>query len=320
MLFLVVDHCTSFSMLTPSPKGSAAKPFEKKQVAVFGAGGYLGGCVFGFLQRAGSLYGTGIGGFKNPRSITATSVGSMALNGILSKNFILAFADESFVRPTDMTSASSIQEKLAGFDAAVMGTRYTLERRPVTSGTYEKSPNDKTTEFYMETPRSATIKGNDDPAYSMQIFQNSLEACRKGGLKHIVVVETDSVFDEAAIPVGNKYVKLLESYGVPFTYIRPDGKLENTSDYTYAKGIQGDLKIDALSSDNMDDGTSSNTLFREDVAALCVQSLQSLEWSKSRIIRVQCTGLAAPTELTRKVQLEWCVNSATLASLLSTVA
>jgi hypothetical protein len=38
-----------------APKGCAAKPFDKKKIAVFGAGGYLGAVVFGFLQRAASL-------------------------------------------------------------------------------------------------------------------------------------------------------------------------------------------------------------------------------------------------------------------------
>jgi len=43
------------SSLLLAPKGCAAKPFEKKKIAVFGAGGYLGAVVFGFLQRAASL-------------------------------------------------------------------------------------------------------------------------------------------------------------------------------------------------------------------------------------------------------------------------
>ncbi len=43
------------SSLYLAPKGCAAKPFEKKKIAVFGAGGYLGAVVFGFLQRAASL-------------------------------------------------------------------------------------------------------------------------------------------------------------------------------------------------------------------------------------------------------------------------
>ena len=36
-------------------EGCAAKPFEKKKIAVFGAGGYIGAVIFGFLQRAASL-------------------------------------------------------------------------------------------------------------------------------------------------------------------------------------------------------------------------------------------------------------------------
>lgn len=45
----------SSSLHMAAPKGCAAVPFEKKKIAVFGAGGYLGAVLFGFLQRAGSL-------------------------------------------------------------------------------------------------------------------------------------------------------------------------------------------------------------------------------------------------------------------------
>jgi hypothetical protein len=316
--FAVVNPCHSLSIVTPTVKGSAAKPFEKKKVAVFGAGGYLGGCVFGFLQRAASLYGTGIAGIASPRCISATGVGSMSLNGILSKHFILAQADESFIKLTDMTSVSSIQGRVSGFDAAVMATRCTVEQRPVTGGTYEKGPNSKTMEFYMDRPRSSSVKGNENPEYSMQLLKNSLEACREAGVKHVVVVETDAEFDEST-PVGDKYVMLLESCGIPYTYIQPAGKLENVRDYTYAKGIQGDLKIDALDSSQLGEGTFTGTVFREDLAALCVQSLLSLDWNSKHMIRLQCTAPATPTELTRPVQQEWCVNSSILASLLSPI-
>jgi len=40
---------TSLHMLN-EPKGCASKPFEKKKIAVFGAGGYLGATVFGFFS------------------------------------------------------------------------------------------------------------------------------------------------------------------------------------------------------------------------------------------------------------------------------
>lgn len=46
---------SSATALYAEPKGCALRPFEKKKIAVFGAGGYLGAVVFGFLQRAASL-------------------------------------------------------------------------------------------------------------------------------------------------------------------------------------------------------------------------------------------------------------------------
>lgn len=70
------------SSLRMQPKGCAARPFEKKNVAVFGAGGYLGAIIFGFLQRAGALYGTGIAGTSSPRAICATGPSSAAINKV----------------------------------------------------------------------------------------------------------------------------------------------------------------------------------------------------------------------------------------------
>ena len=35
--------------------GSAATPQQKQKIAVFGSGGYIGSCIYGYLQRAGSL-------------------------------------------------------------------------------------------------------------------------------------------------------------------------------------------------------------------------------------------------------------------------
>ena len=45
----------SSSSLRLKVEGCAAKPLEKKKIAVFGAGGYLGAVIFGFVQRAASL-------------------------------------------------------------------------------------------------------------------------------------------------------------------------------------------------------------------------------------------------------------------------
>ena len=50
-----ITQRNAFPALHLTPKGCAARPFEKKKVAIFGAGGYLGAVIFGFLQRASSL-------------------------------------------------------------------------------------------------------------------------------------------------------------------------------------------------------------------------------------------------------------------------
>lgn len=122
------------------PKGSAATPAAKKKVAVLGGGGYLGAITFGFLQRAASLYGTGVG---NCRCIGATSDTAVRMNRILSKNFCLAQADESFIKLTDLSSVESIQNRLEGWDAIIFGSDLFLQTRSVTANTYERTPNDK---------------------------------------------------------------------------------------------------------------------------------------------------------------------------------
>ena len=306
----------------PKPKGCAAKPYEKKKVAVFGAGGYLGGNIYGFLQRAGSLYGTGIAGINSPRAIVATATGSLYMNGVLSKNFILAQADESFVKLTDMTSVEMIESRLKGFDAAILGTRCTLEKRPVTGGSYDKTPNDKTIEFYMDRPRSLTLQGIDNPQYSLEIFQNAIEACSKAGIQHVVVVETDQMFVDQSVP-GNKYLDVLESGGVKYTYIRLGGEMDNMNDYTYIKGLQGDLSI-AAGGTGAGQGSNGAVLNREDIAAVCVQSLMSCDWSSSRIFSVNSQGSLDMPEYNKKTaprppQQEWCVNSQILQSILASI-
>lgn len=312
---LHMSSTTSLSLSSSVPnKGSAARPYEKKKAVVFGAGGYLGGCIYGMLQRAGSLYGTGISGVGgSPRAVVATGTGSVNLNGILSNNFILAQADETFVRTADMTSVEAVQERVRGFDVAILGTRCSLEDRPVTLGTYEKTPNDKTKEFYMERPRMSTSRVLDDPSYSMQIFQNTVEACAAEGIKHLLVVETDLEFDEAS-DAGDKYLQLLNERGTPFTYVKPMGKLGRVPDFTYANGVQQTLQVSQPTMENSASAVSASTINREDLAALCVQSLMTLEWRSSRILHVAADGssLSSIEPVNPKSlvpQKEWCVNS-----------
>jgi hypothetical protein len=133
------------------PKGSAATPSAKRKIAVLGSGGYLGAVTFGFLQRASSLYGTGIG---NCRCIGATADTAVRLNRVLSKNFCLAQADESFIKLTDLTSVAAIANRLEGWDAIIFGSDLFLQPRSVTAGTYERTPNEKA---YVPLVESAVL-------------------------------------------------------------------------------------------------------------------------------------------------------------------
>jgi len=184
----------SFATTTPSGgfievKGSALEPLEKKTVAVLGGGGYLGAYLFGYLQRASSIYGTGLGlGTRSaPRLVCATSTASLALNKVLSQHFILAYAGEQHVKVTDMSSVNSIVSHLRGYSAVVIGTMYALEPRPAPS-TYGKSPNDKTLEFYLDKPRKSGPE-LDDLDTHCKIFENTLEACERCNIQHVFVVD-----------------------------------------------------------------------------------------------------------------------------------
>jgi len=324
---MIINSCHGFSMTMSTAsfnKGSAAKPFEKKKVAVFGTAGYLGAVAYGFLQRAGALYGTGISGVGAPRAIVATAAGSSNLNSVLTKNFALAFADESFVRPTDMTSVDSISAKLNGFDAAILATRYCFKTLPVTMGTYGKGPNDKTKEFFMDQPRSWTNRLMDDPEYSIEVFRNTLEACKQSGkIRHLVIVETDFEFDkdkEEGSVVGDKYLQLLEEAQIPYTYIRPLGKLENIDNFSFETGIRSELKISrAYSNEELSPAVQDKIIYREHIAAVCVQSLMTLGWEDNRVIQVEQSDELNTGAGKVKPQKEWCVNSGTILNSLAAI-
>ena len=316
LLFWVHSHALS----TPQsikPRGSAATPLNKQKIAVMGAGGYLGACVFGFLQRASSLYGTGIGGAASPRSICATFLGSQAMNKVLGKNFCLAYAGEQHVKLTDMTSVEAIAARLDGYSAVVMGTMYRLEQRPITSGTYEKGPNDKTLEFYLDESRRGDTVGPQtfEMETHRRVFENTLNACRRVGVRHAVVVETSQTED------STQFLSLLKESGVPCTYIRCTGELTDYPDHTFWKGIQGDLSIQAIKLDDVEMSRRKSTgypIYREDLAALICQSLQSLPWTHSRCLTVGSKGdLGSAIQVAKGRQdREWCANSQLLTQKL----
>ena len=289
-------------------KGSAARPLDKKNVAVVGAGGSMGALTFGFLQRANSLYGTGVGGY---RAICACSDTSTRLNSFLSKLFSLAFANEVNIKLTDLTSVDAIQSRLRGWDALILGSDMAIQRRTVTFGTYERSPNDKCNEIYWKGP-STLVRLEDESAIAESIIGNVLQAAKGAGVKHIVFVDEscESTFQEQ-----------LEKTGIPFTRIKPAGELVTLPAYTYQKGIQGVLAVSSQGKEDVPSSSYEGRCYEEDVAALCVQCLLTLDWSKSRSITVSTTGPTMPSVRSmnpkQRPDQEWCVNSFLLQQALA---
>lgn len=330
------------------PKGCAATPLQKKSVAIFGAGGYVGGCIFGFCQRASNLYGTGIGGSAIPRSISATAEGSLCLNRVLSKAFKLAYAGEQHMRLCYMEDVEHITERIRSMDAVFVGTVHQLEIRSVTGNTYELTPNDKTNEFYLDE-RKVIGMGEITAELDVHLntFRNIIDACKAADVSHVVVIETPNT------PNAEPFARILDAAGLPFTYIYTSKGSEwaYSKDWTFEKGVIGSdtlrlqhatLAEDYLSKSGYEPGDWAETLpnsssgtdgggivYREDIAAVAVQSLMSLDWARSRCIEVSnCGGeeedaaeepkAFRSTRPTRSDR-EWCVKSGALAQMLTVV-
>uniref|UniRef100_A0A7S2KEI7 Uncharacterized protein n=1 Tax=Leptocylindrus danicus TaxID=163516 RepID=A0A7S2KEI7_9STRA len=339
-VFLLFAAClnsaeSSFSLSmseTSRPRGSGAFPANKQKVSIFGAAGYLGANCFGFVQRAGSIYGTGLGGISFPRCIGATGFAAQCLNKVLLRNFKLAFAGEDSIYLTDMADVNYIKRRLKGTDAAVLGTAYQLEKRPVTSNTYEgRNPNAKTYEFYLDDRRAGRNDVDFESSLNIHLdfFRNTMQACSDAGIKHVVVIETPNTADV----LRRECTKILLEGDVPFTYLRTSDEMIQLNDFTFESGIRGNLNMvsslvkpgddsDDLwdSFDVQGDSTGLGKTAREDMAAVAIQSLISLDWSKSRILDVRTNNLFIQTDINYiatkppKFDKEWCVRSNLLAS------
>jgi len=275
--------------------GCASKPSQKQKIAVLGSGGYTGGLVFGFLQRASSLFGTGVGKIQ---CLGATAETSRRLNRVLSKDFVLAMADETFVSLTNLQDVDDICKALEGWNALVLGGDLGVCQRPVTANTYERTPNDKTFEIYWGSPSPVPVQ--DETNLRNQILKNVLQAAARTSIKHVVALDDGA---ESILP-------LLQSSEIPYTCVQPRGTLMDFPDFTFAKGVQGELTLG--------DDSSDNQICRQDLSALLVQCLLSFDWKNSRTLSVAGCGPAnlAPVKRTDR---EWCVHSASLANLLQSV-
>jgi hypothetical protein len=228
----------------------------------------------------------------------------------------------------DTSDADHIKERLKGFDAAVIGTTYQLERRTVTLNTYEKSPNDKTFEFYLDERYGAWEEDvpDDNSDIHASIFCSTIRACKEAGIAHLVVVETPRTRHRM------NFLSALEEEGVAYTYIRTDSPLKKDITYTFEKGISNKLEVVSISPeskfasvDALETAYGPPPLNREDIAALIVQSLMTLDWGQSRILKINSSVLNVSSGYGEKdskglrFDKEWCPNSNIYAEILSTL-
>ena len=97
-------------------------------------------------------------------------------------------------------------------------------------------------------------------------------------MKHVVVVETPRTCDPMV------FINILEESGIPYTYLRIKGKLIKDISFSFDKGVKDSLAVSQFKPEfiyPMDTEVYENErpVFREDVAALVVQSLMSLDWN-----------------------------------------
>ena len=268
----------------------------------------MGAMTFGYLQRCCSLFGTGMG---QCRSLGATADTARRLNTVLSKQFCLAMADESLIKLTNLMDIDMVASRLQGWDALIMGTDLGVSKMPITANTYERSPNDKTWEVYWgphKTLTSSFDNAEQEKALKQEIIRNVLSASKKAGIQHVVVVDD-----------GNNLNVLddLKQSGLAYTLIQPKGELVRIPDYTFKKGIQGKLLVTTTQdgNDSPDEDESSaavGQISMEDLTAMSVQALQSLDWTKNRCLQVIGKGPVEDDDDSvnlKRPDQEWCVDS-----------
>lgn len=115
---------------------------------------------------------------------------------------------------------------------------------------------------------------------------------------------------------------------MPYTYIR-SSHLKKDLTYSFEKGVKEKLNVVLLAAGSSvfpssdEEKNDENAVFREDIAALIVQCLMSLNWKESRVIEVSGTSESiesySPMEKKSKQRFdkEWCPNSHVYAEMLA---
>ena len=159
-------------------------------------------------------------------------------------------------------------------------------------------------EIYWGSPQGSFYVSDEEESITQQvqneIVSNIIDGAKLAGIQHAFVVYGDNPSnsnnnnnDNTSIENDNGYRKLIESK-IPYTLIRTSAQsyVKSTPSYTFKSGIQ---------QPNMSLSTTSVTkelqaICLEDLAAVCVQCIQSLDWTTSRTIYVSGGDDIDPTQ------------------------
>lgn len=174
-----------------------------------------------------------------------------------------------------------------------------------------------------------------------KIIRNFVSAAQLAKLKHIfLVITTTPTAPNTEMDMNNNVLQQVKASDIPFTCIHIPYKLIDRSSqgYTYQEGIlckdlivesTADIITTTATTENEDDNMC---IYREDVAALCVQAIQSCDWNPSqpRYLRVRLSTQHPPGQqnvsppppppgIPKRMDQLWCINSYILEEQLNQI-
>ena len=225
------------------------------------------------------------------------------------------------------------------YDALILGTDVGVATRRVTPGTYEQTPNDVTTELYWPAPAHSQknhFPQEKNKSPGQQIVKNVLQAAAQAGVRHVCLVDDDNNNANQNNNHQDSILAFLQTLDLPYTCLQPQASTVTIApNYTYRKGVQQVLHVVEANHQNDNNNNNYNNnnetvllpppIYREDLCALAVQCLLTLDWTTSRVLHVRSSGqpvtdaqsllLSNQKPLLRPDQ-EWCVNSVWLEQAL----
>ena len=296
-------------MMSTKKLGSAKVWSDRETVLISGAGGRLGGCIFGMLQRcAPNNIFSGLG---EPRGMVGAPKCAVSLNGVLNSCFVGAFAHESMMRmsewgdDTDASLLGAFAKTYAapGPSVLVAATRYT--RMPIASTSINECDYDFCLDPTPVEPKQKDAFGAlDGPVEHTARLERLLSVAGHPdtAIRHVSCVESPgTTLDERAAALA-ALSGLAEKKGCGVTYLIPEGVATDLT-WTFLKGFpatQGGLRVSiakGLSAAAAAKGSSESqssepaSVAYSDVAAAVVECLQTLPWDESRVVSLGSAGL-----------------------------